>query len=197
MEADYPAAHSQDTTWFAIDAKGQVGVFSSGENGPIPVGHFQEGDLLEVLRRLHGQPTGKGQDPDWDAVLQEAAERGLFVYEYIDEPFDLPAPYTRIFEPGAPLHVDQLPPDLRKMVKDISFDKADFAQGEHIQPVEHIPCEFWSEEDVAYLASDGKTVRPVPGQEDRFREFCEEFRETFPEESSPLRFEGLEDEAGA
>lgn len=33
---DYPAAHSMDTTWFAVDQDGHVGIFESGENGAVP-----------------------------------------------------------------------------------------------------------------------------------------------------------------
>lgn len=33
---DYPAAHSMDTTWFAIDQDGNVGIFGSGETGAVP-----------------------------------------------------------------------------------------------------------------------------------------------------------------
>lgn len=33
---DYPAAHSMDTTWFAIDADENVAVFDSGEGGAVP-----------------------------------------------------------------------------------------------------------------------------------------------------------------
>jgi hypothetical protein len=33
---DFPAAHSMDTTWFAIDRDGHVGVFDTGETGPVP-----------------------------------------------------------------------------------------------------------------------------------------------------------------
>ncbi len=31
-----PAAHSMDTTWFAVDAFGHIGVFLSGESGAVP-----------------------------------------------------------------------------------------------------------------------------------------------------------------
>jgi hypothetical protein len=34
--SDFPAAHSMDTTWFAIDADGCVGVFKSYEAGAVP-----------------------------------------------------------------------------------------------------------------------------------------------------------------
>ncbi|MCA8999750.1 MAG: hypothetical protein KDA80_22330, partial [Planctomycetaceae bacterium] len=33
---DYPAAHSMDTTWYAVDAEGHLGVFDTGENGWVP-----------------------------------------------------------------------------------------------------------------------------------------------------------------
>jgi hypothetical protein len=36
IEADYPAAHSMDTVWFATDRDGHVGVFKTGENGIVP-----------------------------------------------------------------------------------------------------------------------------------------------------------------
>lgn len=34
--ADYPAAHSMDTTWFAVDRDGYVAYFESGEAGAVP-----------------------------------------------------------------------------------------------------------------------------------------------------------------
>jgi hypothetical protein len=33
---DYPAAHSMDTTWFAVDRDGHVAVFESSEGGAVP-----------------------------------------------------------------------------------------------------------------------------------------------------------------
>lgn len=33
---DFPAAHSMDTTWFAVDADGNIGMFDSGEGGAVP-----------------------------------------------------------------------------------------------------------------------------------------------------------------
>src|SRR5262245_29247278 len=36
MEADYPAAHSQDTWWFAVDRDGHVACFHSSEAGAVP-----------------------------------------------------------------------------------------------------------------------------------------------------------------
>lgn len=38
MDDDLPAAHSMDTTWYAVDEHGHVGVFDTGEDGALPVG---------------------------------------------------------------------------------------------------------------------------------------------------------------
>jgi hypothetical protein len=38
MDGDYPAAHSMDTHWFAVDPCGHVAVFDSGEDGAVPKG---------------------------------------------------------------------------------------------------------------------------------------------------------------
>lgn len=35
---DYPAAHSMDTYWFAIDEAGEVAMFDTNEDGPVPEG---------------------------------------------------------------------------------------------------------------------------------------------------------------
>jgi hypothetical protein len=36
MDADFPAAHSMDTAWFAVDADGHIAFFDTGENGLVP-----------------------------------------------------------------------------------------------------------------------------------------------------------------
>lgn len=36
MNEDFPAAHSMDTTWFAVDRDGNVGRFETGEDGAVP-----------------------------------------------------------------------------------------------------------------------------------------------------------------
>lgn len=33
---NYPAAHSMDSYWFGVDLDGNIGVFDTGESGPIP-----------------------------------------------------------------------------------------------------------------------------------------------------------------
>ncbi len=43
---DYPAAHSMDTTWFAVDADGHVGRFDSHEEGAVPLDAASEVEPL-------------------------------------------------------------------------------------------------------------------------------------------------------
>jgi len=56
-KVDFPAAHSMDTEWFAVDGKGKVAVFRTFEDGPIPKdlvsGHAQRGEepVIDALLR--------------------------------------------------------------------------------------------------------------------------------------------------
>lgn len=38
---DFPAAHSMDTEWFAVDADGNIGIFDSGEGGAVPESNYR------------------------------------------------------------------------------------------------------------------------------------------------------------
>ncbi len=55
---DYPAAHSMDTMWFAVDADGHVAAFDTGEGGGVPEIAFVE-DYGEVLDVLHAMPASE------------------------------------------------------------------------------------------------------------------------------------------
>lgn len=49
-DVDYPAAHSMDTDWFALDQHGNVGLFSTSDWGAVPLNANISEDLLSVLR---------------------------------------------------------------------------------------------------------------------------------------------------
>jgi hypothetical protein len=51
---DFPAAHSMDTGWFAVDRDGHVAFFESGEAGAVPTEAFLDDhhDTLEQLAAL-------------------------------------------------------------------------------------------------------------------------------------------------
>jgi hypothetical protein len=44
---DYPAAHSMDTRWFAIDAEGNITIFDSDENGAVPESDIKTRQVIE------------------------------------------------------------------------------------------------------------------------------------------------------
>jgi hypothetical protein len=46
---DYPAAHSMDTYWFAVDADGNVAMFDTGEGGAVPEDALRSEDGLDYL----------------------------------------------------------------------------------------------------------------------------------------------------
>jgi hypothetical protein len=193
MEPDYPAAHSMDTAWFAVDSQGFVAMFDSGENGHVPCS----------MRSADGVWHDIAYHPLWELCfsglqgvyrLADMAQRiGLYYYNYDEEGFDPLEPYVREIQPNVPLHVDQLPPELRQECKRIRFEKVLFVQSERIQPLEYFACTFWYQDNrVAYLTGDGKTVRPLPGMEDYFREFYDQFRQESPDRVQELRFEGID-----
>lgn len=52
MGADFPAAHSMDSAWFAVDRDGHVAYFSTGEAGAVPEVGVTGGSAEELLDRL-------------------------------------------------------------------------------------------------------------------------------------------------
>jgi len=257
MDNDFPAAHSMDTVWFAVDQDGHVACFHSHESGAVPVAAFAgdeayrtqqglaqvlpQGEAVQELRgRLIPGPLGKepphtisasrpyakgtlmflrsldlvqeeiaagqaltlhcneGQAvlfrnlpdelfhrlhdtgaclgcflnfADYYAqaglVFVDEAAHGLFRYEHLTEEW-ISGPYGLKERPVRPLLVDQLPPQLRDLAKQMRFDDLCFADTTHIQPVEHGPCESW---ESAWLDSAGHKVRPIPGKEDEYAHY--------------------------
>lgn len=50
---DYPAAHSMDTEWFAVDADGNIALFDSSEGGAVPeeAGGYDGEAILDLLEK--------------------------------------------------------------------------------------------------------------------------------------------------
>ena len=62
---DFPAAHSMDTMWFAVDADGHVAAFESGEGGGVPMLAYLGEDYFDVAQQLRDLPeTGAKLDLD-------------------------------------------------------------------------------------------------------------------------------------
>jgi hypothetical protein len=254
MNADYPAAHSMDTTWFAVDRDGVVGYFHSSETGVVPLQALPQGDvpiverLAEVLPRVEPLHDRRGRcgtrggeehygcvpqvcalltflespDPIRDEIAagratQVGSTEGLAfvlrdtsqeVYDRIHAagacrgcfwhwiPFDdstptpehfglfefghpiwntLAYPYERRCVPAQPVHVDQLPPDVRQAVKQVVLNVR-FGDAPLIQPAEHLPCDSW---EPAYVDCTGKRLRAVPGKEKEYAEAYADLKERY------------------
>jgi hypothetical protein len=279
MGEDFPAAHSMDTVWFAIDKDGHVASFWSGESGAVPVGavteaaldegawdwegileslppcdgvidplgralpsrrstrgrHIAGGDIgfavlmfLDALASVeehvaagHAQAhsTTSGAAVVWQTLTQETwerlhragvcrgcefylvglgvwpedlARRGIYLYRHLTENW-ISGPYGRFLVPSQPLHVDQFPPAIRRVLKLTRFEELRFTDAAHIQPVEHGDCESW---EAAYIDVTGKHIRPVPGHEgDYLLRFptLKDMKAEFDIEQPPAEAEGPEE----
>jgi hypothetical protein len=183
MDSDYPASHSMDTSWFAVDEAGCVGLFDTGENGHAPDGEDNDvrGELWDLVKPA-------GAEEDWPAEEEMCEVAGVYYFSYVDDLVPLGS-YARVVAPDAPLHVDQLPPEMRRRCRLVRFPVR-FDQVEEFQPLEHVPCVYWYDERVAYLCGNGRTVKPIPGKEGEFAQFVREFRQDFPERANELIFDG-------
>jgi hypothetical protein len=68
-EPDYPAAHSMDTTWYAVDQDGHVALFDSGEAGAVPEAHTEEETDREDLAKA--LPVAPYRLLDWMGESRE------------------------------------------------------------------------------------------------------------------------------
>jgi hypothetical protein len=174
MDADFPAAHSMDSSWYAVDQNGNVALFITGEGGAMPE-HAYSPEAAEFMEEIGdeereelGFPPAGVLDPG-----ELPPQERLFVYE--TGPLDqlLAERYRRTQVPAAPVHLDELPPAVREALARMRFDGLAFAETDVFQPIELTPCGTW---DAAYMAGDGRTVRPVPGREGDYSAFYAEYR---------------------
>jgi hypothetical protein len=164
-----------DTAWYAVDQDGYLGVFVTGEEGPVPHGAAGE------------------HDASLPALPDELRE-SLFVFDYdaeYGEHVFWHQPYARTAVPPHPLHIDQLPPRLREAYGQFRFDSLRFAEAEHVQPWEFAVCLGWGD-GVAYITADFSTVRFVPDNEQDFHALVIESKKHLPPELKNLHFEELE-----
>jgi hypothetical protein len=92
VEQDYPAAHSMDTVWFAVDRDGHVAFFSSGEAGAVPEAATPDVDLdpvrasrpaSEIVYDLQGALL-PGREPPAGHHIRLARDQEERVLLYLD-----------------------------------------------------------------------------------------------------------------
>lgn len=184
MVDDFPAAHSMDTHWFAVDQDGHVGLFFTAETGfmPVDASDIEGGELIALYRLLAGEePPGldeEGDIDDWNDFLEALGGQGFFDYNFVisfDDPEEMLRPYSLWGEPeGEPLHVDQLPAAWRDRCGKCRFESVSFGDDDLLQPFDLCTNKWfiYSEDVCAYLSADETTVRPIPGREEKYQQFC-------------------------
>lgn len=195
MTPDYPAAHSMDTQWFAVDQDGHVALFNSSEHGAVPrdaAGLYEDNEPLQTALQAFFF-AGREEDPlDLFFDDDEWARAGLFVYE--PRPGWFSQPYERQREPEVPLHIDQLPPELRDAFRGVVLPVR-FSDTPTIQPCDYVPGDAWG---AIVVGADGHTARPV--SPDRIDQYIEEVRDAqrdWPEVRRIFRFEATDDSGTA
>lgn len=157
MENDFPAAHSMDTDWFAIDKDGFVALMASDETGPVPVEvyqHFDQGEGYDIIERIANalkrplkQDKFGGPEPLSIGLYHFCHDAYQFEEQGIEtEDEEAIVPYSRSIaeKPETPVHISELPEDISKMIAPFKFNVA-FADTVRIQPLSSFPCEVWGE----------------------------------------------------
>jgi len=76
-----------------------------------------------------------------------------------------------VLAPQVPLHHDDAPAPIRDWLATRAWLDVSFASSPYIQPLELVPCSACGPvHGPIYLASDGFTVRPLPGYVDDYRD---------------------------
>jgi hypothetical protein len=179
--ADYPAAHSMDTIWYAVDANGAVAVFDSAEPGPVPklATRREDGDVPRLVRILGGDCDD--DDFDLQEAFQTAAGLGLYVYAVNTWGTDFVDTYERTGVPARPLHLDQLPPKLRKNFAKCTLPMVDFAKEDELQVVGLVACDLYWDEAVGCFAPGHTEIRPIPGKEKEYQAVLPALRRENPD----------------
>jgi hypothetical protein len=126
-----------DCVWIACDARGQLGAFTTGGVGPIPIQALSDDvvALEDIEEKLHQLPRVSiarllvsMKRPDDFVAL---AERGLFVYDWHDVHRTTQASknmYELIAAPVSPISLNVLPDSLAKLAASVRFSRSPFGE---------------------------------------------------------------------
>ena len=180
-----------DSTWFAVDEDGNVGIFETGLGGAMPCGkefpkaypsQLEEHMLLARILTQRAQTDERLRDllpsglsalekrlennleelDDWDVV--EILFRSLGVWTYYCD-FGAALPYVRVGEAGRSLSIHDLDEEIRALLVDAKLPVR-FGEAPLIAPGEHVPIATWSN---YWVDLEGR-LRPVQGLEEEFEE---------------------------
>lgn len=107
MDPDFPAAHSMDTAWFAMDADGHLGVFETNEEGHMP----DQDDFHEEKFEQWKKKARRGEIllPDKQFDRAELLGLQLLYLRLRQEIHDSPPPNNEPVPPNQITRSDYLP----------------------------------------------------------------------------------------
>ena len=125
-----------DLDWFALDAQGAVGHFTTGGCGALPRSAAASRADVDMLRdyflalpeigaailnphRASSLPLFRPRAPDPASQLRPwtaTAARGLYAYDYVEDRRRRPRPYALVARPELPLHAGELPAQIRSVL---------------------------------------------------------------------------------
>lgn len=161
---DYPAAHSMDTSWYAVDDLGNIAEFHTGEGGAYP-----RGIGLEHACCLYD-----------DGIVIEAdlAAKKLPCIQYfqdMERNANIAGPYDRESIPFKPANVRDLSPEARVCLERARLPDTDFLEMPVVQPAEHVPCDAYENELDYVISRDRRTFTVLPrphGLTPEFADWC-------------------------
>jgi hypothetical protein len=187
---DYPAAHSMDSTWFAVDADGEVALFDTGEGGSVPAAGFpmggemagskQHATLEEHELLAHALLARARSDERLRALLpadpvelarivaasdiwdvRDALLRAAGIWTYSCEA-SIATPYVRAGTPARPLLLPELDAEIGRR-----FGRGQlpvrFREAPAIAPGELVPVQAWGP---IWIDLQGQ-LRPTADSSDR------------------------------
>jgi hypothetical protein len=126
-------------------------------------------------RKLHESGACLGCFWNNPTLYHDLPERlGLYHYKHPNDLY-IPEPYGRHGSPRRPLHVVQLPTALLEILLRVRFDGIRFEETGRVQPIEHARCRCWYAG--GYVGVDGQSIRPIPGEEELYRQEHEQLSE--------------------
>lgn len=141
MNSNYDDIEGSEFDWFAVDADGYVGHFSSAGFGPVPVSLLKQLPscelVLDAMRSLPeiGDAVGhlSGDIADWLSM----AARGCHSFDWQH----WSGPYLRAATPSVSINCSDLPADLVGLLRLVDFRDVSFAGLNEIRPEWLCPCE--------------------------------------------------------
>jgi hypothetical protein len=156
MRDDFPAAHSMDSAWFAVDEHGRVAIFETGEAGAMPetaVTLYDPGGDSDVWDEIQHLLEARGADPESIEDLSTEEGASPFIV-YGNDDYETPGAYEREALPEDPVTESELSPELRAQLTRIPVD---FTAREHLQLADYFldaECAHWAMEAVDLRGED-------------------------------------------